>query len=522
MLLLSPILILLLAALSITLLAWLRPQFKFYWLLASGATFLAWVLLWFLRIGLPRNLLLSNWTEHGILFSSLKLIVDGVSWSFALAIGTLVLAATLTDILHAMTIPWWVWSADLAIAAFGIIAVMAGNPLTLVSAWIMLDIIDLILLLLQSNDAEVRRSIIWQHIVSGLGAMVAVFALVISQTELQHLTFDNITPIVSFMLILAAGMRLGVLPLQVPFIKLKEEQRGPGTLVQLVLPAASLVLLVRTASTAVPQPVLPWMLLFTGLTSLYAAVSLFRSPDEITGRRYFLISISSLAVASALQAQPAAVNAWSMALLYSGGMLFFLSLRQRQLYPLVIAGIIGITALPKTQAVAASSMYADSFHPLMVLFLLSHSIVLLGYIRHVIWLNDPVNFSEKWFWLVYPSGLAVLPLTHYFASGILAPGMLIPAYTPWWPSLSSAILAASFFFLKRYIKTPPPELFSSLDHVLSQRWFYQILRTFYDWAVSGVRFMSGLLEGQAGVLWAFLLLALLMSLIGQTAGAPGG
>ena len=158
MLILLPVLILLLTALAMAVLDRLRPRYSYHWVVAVGGAFLAWAGVWVLRFRLPSSLPLADWGVEGLLSSSPVLRVDGISWMFALALATFALAVILTDAARAQETQWEVWAGGLSITALGILAVMAGNPLTLVLVWVILDVVDLVILLLNTIHQQFDKS----------------------------------------------------------------------------------------------------------------------------------------------------------------------------------------------------------------------------------------------------------------------------------------------------------------------------------------------------------------------------
>ena len=61
-----------------------------------------------------------------------------------------------------------------------------------------------------------------------------------------------------------------------------------------------------------------------------------------------------------------------------------------------------------------------------------------------------------------------------------------------------------------------------LDEVFSLRWLYRLLGSAYQLVGRGLHLISNLLEGGGGVLWAFLLVVLLLSLVTQLGVDVGG
>ncbi|HEY4718674.1 MAG TPA: hypothetical protein VIH14_06640, partial [Anaerolineales bacterium] len=87
---------------------------------------------------------------------------------------------------------------------------------------------------------------------------------------------------------------------------------------------------------------------------------------------------------------------------------------------------------------------------------------------------------------------------------------------PWWPALVVLAGSAIFFFLARLRRpTLASRIQLALDWLFSLRWLKlvgNLLSRMLSW---GLSFFNGLLEGPAGVLWALLFVAILLSLAAQ-------
>ena len=66
------------------------------------------------------------------------------------------LAVILTVPIRQQGINWHAWASSLALAGFGIAAVLAGNPLTLMLAWAAIDILEITILLVQVRESKVH------------------------------------------------------------------------------------------------------------------------------------------------------------------------------------------------------------------------------------------------------------------------------------------------------------------------------------------------------------------------------
>ena len=522
MLILLPILLLLLTAAAIVLLAWRRPTSSYFWILAAGGAFFAWIGVWVLRSRIPETFQIALWESHELLPDPPVLLVDAVSWPFALALATLVLAVIFTDVGRVLGTGWQTWAGDLGVTALGILAVLAGNPLTLIMAWMLIDVLEMYILFRQVKTPEFRQRVMVFFSTNMVGIMLVLWAMTSSRTTgLPPLTFEHIPSAAAVFMIIGAGLRMGVFPLQVAFLQDVHQQRGQSMLIRLIPPAASLVLLVRTAYTGVPAD---WKLLlfaFAAVAAVYGGVSWARAKDELSGRIFWMVGVSGLAFASTLQSSPAAALAWSLVFLYSGAILFLASLRETWMLPIGLLGLFSLTTLPLSPTMKGAELYSH-FHPFSLLLIIAQTGLILGYIRHMIRPAEKLEGVERWVRLIYPLGLALVPLTHFLAGNWLAPGLGTASASPAWPGLIVFILVIGMGVLVWRGVQLPDRAFSIFNQLFSLDWFYRLLGWIYNTIGQALAFVTSSLEGEGGVLWALLLVALLVSLISQLSAGGGG
>jgi hypothetical protein len=514
MLVLLPAIFLLLSAALLAFLTWRRPNYAYYWMWAAGGSIFAWVMSWVLRFHLPSTIRLPLWRAEELLPSPPGLLADAVSWPFVLDLTTMCLVVIFTDVSRAREIGWMIWAGDLGITALGILAVLAGNPLTLVMAWTLIDFLEMVILLRQVDDQQTRRRVIAFFSTSMLGIMMVLWAMITAKNAGVVLTFANIPAEAVVFLILAVGLRMGVLPLQVVFLPDVYKQRGQGTLIRLIPPATSLVLLVRVAYTEV-NVAWEWILLvFAALSAGYGAIAWARARDELQGRSFWVFGVAGLAFAAASRSRPEATLAWSIAMLYAGAVLFLASNREKRLLPIGVLSLYNLTSLPLSPTMPGAGLHSP-FHPLSIFFVMAQVFLILGFFRHMRRETELLVGVERWVRVIYPLGLALLPVTHFIAGNWLTPDLGVVRPSPIWPGLAVlVILIAVGALVWRGVQLPESGL-GVVDAVFSLRWFYDLFSWVYNAVGQALASLTALLEGEGGVLWALLLVALLVSLVAQ-------
>jgi hypothetical protein len=470
----------------------------------------------FLHSQIPQSLPLVPWLPGEFFPASPTLLVDPISWSYAMSLVSLALAVILTDVARATDADWVAWAGSLLITALGLFAVLSGNLLTLLLGWMAIDLVELAILLLEVVQSPTRERIVMAFSMRVAGSILVIAASLVAISTGSPLTFATISPQISVYLLLAAGLRLGVLPLHTPFLVGLPSRRGLGTLLRLVPAASSLVLLARTASAGAPARSEPLLLGITGLAALYGAIYWAGARDELDGRQFWILGMAALSMTAAVRAQMEASLALGVALLLSGGLLFLFSARHRYLLPIAALGLLSFSGLPFTPAWQGVRLYANPFRAWDVIFLIAQALFLAGYAYHAFRPGPQLTRAERWIWLIYPWGLILLPLTSFLIAwwGMPASSQSPPLVGSW-PSLAAAGLAIILLVLGERIPPLPPRLVSSLRAVFSLSWLYQLLWGVYRFVGRFVALINQILEGEGGILWTILLLTLMLSLLSQ-------
>ncbi len=507
------------AAITMVLVRIVRPNFGYSWLLAAFGATIAWLSLLPIGRNLPSELTLVVWKPIELFSASIGFMADQISWSYGFALAGLVFGVIFTDVLRAVEADWSAWAGSLTLGALGLAAVFAENPVTLMLAWAAIDAAELIILLWYIPQSAIRERVIVSFSSRVGGIFLLLIAEIIAQAAGNRLDFMNILDVVSIYLVLAAGLRLGVLPLHIPFLQEPPVRRSLGTTIRLVPVASSLVLLTRTASAATPGTLNNLLLVLSIFAALFGGLSWALAKDELDGRPYWIIGIVSVSLVSALRGEGNASLAWGVAGLLTGGLLFLSSARHRYLLPLTALGLLGILPIPFTPGWAGAKLFAPPYSVWLVAILVTQSLLIVGYIRHLLRPGSSLAGVERWVWVIYPIGLVII-LTSYV---IIA----------WWGLLEGILLAGPFMvlnllagilciamcmlwvYLYRRGFSVPDVMVGFIRKVFSLGWLYRFLWIGFQYLRRLVNNLILVLEGQGGILWALVLLLLILALLQQ-------
>ncbi len=506
-----------------------RPTFQGLWFVALLCAALALAAVGFSRPSGFYTVKLLTWGPESILPLSPALLVDDVSWAFSVCLGVLLLSILLTAVVRLNAGSWRAWAGSLGLTGLGLVALMAGNPLTLLLAWSALDLLELLVQLFQVRQSSLREGGVLAFSARIAGTAALILAIVIGRGLGLALDFEAIPAEIAPLLILSAGLRLGVLPIQAPLLEEIPMRRGVGTALRLAPAAASLVLLARTANAQLAPALVVVFLVLSGVAALYSGIAWLAAKNELSGRPFWMLGLASLAVASAVHGSLQGVLAWGLALLFSGALLFLYSARHRGINLLLLVGALACSGAPFTPAWAGAWLFGApsgqqaAWHWLAnALFFLSLILLLLGYLRHALSEGETMDGREPWAWLVYPLGLSLLPVAHFILGWLNRPALAETPALAWFsgPAALAAALAAWWLDRRDPIRLPGEATFRSSfrwgatfwGQLLSLTWLYRLLWWLYRQASRLLRALNRLQEGDGGLLWAILLLLLVFSL----------
>ncbi len=526
MLVLLPVFLLLFTALALLVLQQVRPGFGYAWLAATGLSLATWgfVLAFHFRPVPP--FVVMGWLPVEGLAPLLTFQVDAVSWPYAFALVSLLVAVILTAAarMQLRTGPT-AWAGSLAITGAGLLAILAGDLLTLIAAWTLIDIIELSVILLSGSGQRQPQQAVISFAARVTGTFVAVVAFLYSASQGVALTFTDMVPEAGLFLLVAAGLRLGVVPLHLPYSQEVRMRRGLGTILRLVAPASALPLLSRLPQWVAPPGWSIFLLVFSALAAVYGSGMWLAGKDELNARPYWLISLAGMAVASSLRGHPRAALAWGLALLLSGGVIFLYSARPYRFPVILLLGGIGLSGLPFTPSSGGwAGLVVPPFNLLDMILIFAHSLLLLGFLRFALAERPLLVTSERWVQVMYPFGLLILIAAQWLIGVFGWPNSL--AAGVWWGAVASTALAAGLLFgfqrLRQiaivggrldWLALVGGRVGHGLSAFLRLDWLYRFLWLVYGLVQSLVRFLTTILEGGGGLLWALLLLALLATLL---------
>ncbi len=501
------------AAIALAVLRLMQPNAQYAWLVAIGGAILAVIIVFTWQTQMPFELVLPAWQPETLFINRISFRADAVSWPLALSVAALTLTVLLTAVARPVFVNSYSWAGSFALGGLGLLAVTANNPLTLLFAWGALDLTELFILLRSVNGASNNEKVVTSFSTRALGIGFLLWANIISIPQGNALSFDAIPPSSGLYLVAAAGLRLGVLPLHLPYASESTLRRGLGTTLRLISAASSMVLLSHIPIGSLSYVLTPFLLALAIITALYGGWMWLRAPDELNGRPYWIIGLGALSVISALSGNPLGVVAWGCALVLVGGALFLASVQQVWLNRVLLIGAWSLSSLPFSLTASAWLGNLGFFIPFVTI---AQSFLIAGFVRHALRPagRDSLESQPIWSRTVYPSGIILL-IALQILLGLFGWGGA-RQIGAWLQAVVVSLLTLMLVWATPRFRILNPIRAHWINPATSRlSSFYQSLWTIYRILGRISQTITSTLESEGGIMWTLLFLVLFISLLMQ-------
>ena len=503
-----------------------KPNTARSWVIAMTAAGLAWLASFALRLYLPSDVALLEWFPGTAFQDSLGLRLDYINWPYMVAILTICLASLLTYTTRTGEgVNTYSWTQILITTALNLIAILAANPLTMAIAWMLTDLVELFSTLRLSQETETSSKVINLFSIRLLSTLVLMVATAFAWRSEPFSGFEIMQPQGSLFFLIAAGLRLGVWSLNLPLLDSPELRRGVGTLARLIPAASALVLIAHLPAELLVfnQNMVGVIQVITLIAALYSAAMWFTRKNVYEAKPYWMVALSAFAIQSALNGQAEASRVWGLALLLSGSLLFLFDPPIRRIRYLPALGLLGFIGLPYTLAASGwDGILPQSFNFISIVMIVTHALLVLGYIRYIINADSTVTGLEKHARITFPLGLVTIVQTILVLGIVGWPGVLTTGNL--WASLISLALVVIGVFLGWRLNfrmdteglgqripffRPILTILEFFRKVLSLSWLSDLGKKISKSLADLLKFFSLILEGDGGILWSLVFLVLL-------------
>jgi hypothetical protein len=250
------------------------------------------------------------------------------------------------------------------------------------------------------------------------------------------------------------------------------------------------------------------------MAALYAGWMWLRASDEILGRPFWVLGMASLSVAASLRGNPTGSIGWGIMLILGGGLLFLFSARQRSILWLPLLGLWGLSALPYSPSASVWQTGNQNSWLFVIPFLPAQALLMAGFIRHALHPGETsLESQERWTKALYPTGLFLLAgiailLGLWGWEGARNVGQV-------WAAIIANILAAGFtaLALTVLVRLVPASSSSQWTRIFRLERLYNMVAAIYGFLRRIADIITSSLEGEGGLLWSLLVLALILSVL---------
>lgn len=195
-----------------------KPRVGTAWAVALIASGLAWLVLFLLRLYLPLSLDLLTWQPKDLFEATIALRLDYYSWPYAIAVLTLCVASIFTETTIATRERSSSrWIASLILTSLTILSLASSNPLTLTISWALIDITELIYHMRSADPRQSQGNLMRLFAIRVFSTFALIFATAVAWQIQPDFELNQIPETAGIFFLLAAALRLGVLPIHLPF-----------------------------------------------------------------------------------------------------------------------------------------------------------------------------------------------------------------------------------------------------------------------------------------------------------------
>lgn len=519
MLLLLPLIFYGLTAIVLGILRLRGMRMAFLWLLPVIISLACWII--FLVMPIPST---ANLIKIPGLFSlsaneGLSFIIDSSSWGFIYLVISLVLGYFLTMVIRLEKEKrTWLWVGWLLLCMAAIFSFSAGNLITLILAWVMFDLLDILFtyFILKINE-EIEESLNKFFPSRVISVLLLITAGIFLPAETPQWLPSPLAPAAYFLLLLAGLFRTGLLPSRT-LHQPAAENRSSFLFVKRILPVLSgfslLSFLPINFLNQISQMLLSIFFLILAIVFIIFLIQKRRVFTDL-----WLNSLICLGCIAVISGTPIAMLGWGGVALLGLSIPHFFTFRTDRLKIFALLGVFSLSGIPYSiGALALAGLTSASSFLWLIPVLPVYAFLLALFIDDIQKPNDEGLASDPLYLAVHLIGLFIVAFSS-FAILIKNAQLAGSVLNYWWAGITVVILCLVMILLKRkvHLKSHPIGKLTNSLVFINKLFTFQWLEKLWQWLawfLSGIiNFLTQLLAGEGGVIWAIVILALLVSLI---------
>ncbi|MRS04582.1 hypothetical protein EG832_15400 [bacterium] len=412
------------------------------------------------------------------------------------------------------------------LTAVGLLSIYSQTFLAVIITWTIIDVVEFGILIKVTDQQKVHSAVVLEFITRVIGTVLVMAALIFSNFHTAIVDSAQYSRGVYLLILLGATLRLGVFPLHVPLTSSLPIRRSLGTILRFVGPLSVVAFLSQIQPQQQYATLTRFLFGIALIVGFYGAVKWISAKTELSGRPFWMLSFSGLILIRFLLGQVEGAIGLSIVMLTAGGFVFLYSYSSRVnlVAALFLAlSLIGLPFSPVAPIWGTLGQIQNGFSLLIVIFTIC--LLFLGFLKHIIRQRDQSESKEGWMQLFYALGLILLAISPWIT--MIWRFNIIRTEFNWSIPITCLVLIIIMMILMRrktwdwLIQQQPIQrllvpfkLSGRILNVIFQfNWFFILLRKVLDFFSRPLKFFVGLLEGDGGLLWAFVFLALISSIL---------
>ena len=519
-----PVLILLAAAVTGTLLVLAKRGGGFIWSISFISSLAIWILALVVPVSSYKPVLVTNWLPFSQIFSGFAFSVDLVSTSFIFCVSSILLSFVIASTIHMQKGDW---SRGIILVLFtgamGVLSLTSLDPYSLVITWTLLDFFTLGSDLWFAKDNRVKQNAVTSFTIKVISSLAIMAGVALSGGKGFNFDLTAIPSQIGLIFLLAIVFRFWGIMYNFPK-GVEDYLFSTQVLIKLISLAAAFSLLSRIPIGDLSETGRIWILISIILVGFWSTIRVMLSSNLSSAIPYFLTGFGCIQLFCAIGNHSSSTIIWSCLALFIGSLLGVFK-KFKSLYSILPSiGLLLAIGLPFTLGGMGLFGLIDPFSAFSILILIVLLGMLVGIVR-IVWQMDIVAVHiERPTTIVYMIGIVVLPFSsiilgmknsqglssnsNLFISGIL---------------LIVGVIASVVYYRVRNTFHPQGTASRFIRFVRQgqKMWKWnlagKIIRSWMRLMDISINIISRILEGDGGFLWTLVLLAVMISVI-----SPGG
>lgn len=495
-------------------------RLAYVWLLLTFTGLIILAILLFISSERINPLYIQNWYKTGNSQLTLIFRINQTNWPVLTALMALHVAFLLTTTARQdfrREFIFWIVEAGEVALSFAILT--AADLWALVFTWTALDVADLVykILIRETTDFEgLYRS----YILKLAGSLLLIMNAAQLAGNNQSILLESLPASNSTSIFFSAILHSGILPL-LPINRSKKEVETLLDYFTFLFPLVnSLFLIIYLPQIDLSLFVSLAMQLLFIILFLYFVAKWLNASDEVSGTYSLLYSFPAYIGYRFLVNLHTNAVSWFVVLLICVTWLLLFNRRGRSVVLLPVFILISLTGLPFSLVSYGSNSNLISSVTISSLFLIVfHVLFFTGFARLLFQPKAQFEDLESSFQVTYLTGL-FLPILSLAAITFRSMGSIMGELSSWWAGSSILIISIGlYFWLKRKTTqktsgdSDKKSRLEKLSNLLSMDWFFVAANYVVTRIKPLVSGFSTLLEGEGGMLWSIVFLALLITLL---------